>query len=60
MVQTPILMTFLQKSSGGELREINTGRSKVTLQLGRVAVSPDNPEGLQIQSWKVESVSAAE
>jgi hypothetical protein len=60
LVQAPILMTFLQKTPDGGLREINTGRFKLTLQLGRVAVSPENPEGLQIQSWKVESVSAAE
>jgi intracellular multiplication protein IcmL len=57
-IQAPVLMTFLQKD-GGQLREINTGRFKITAVLAR-SLKAENPEGVLISSWKVETAAPQE
>jgi hypothetical protein len=57
-IQAPVLMTFLQKD-GTQLREINTGRFKITAVMAR-SLKAENPEGLLISSWKVETAAAQE
>ena len=59
-INAPIMMTFLQDDGSGKLREVNTGRFKIAMVLARVAPNGEMTEGLQIRSWRVESVSSNE